>query len=66
MTLEIFKIGSKYDHKELKQRAFEEIKRNYPKSKFKNEWIDDAEKVEKLIRFLKIIEDAEKDIEDLM
>ncbi|CAG9811160.1 unnamed protein product [Chironomus riparius] len=65
-VLEIFKIACKYEQQELKQKAFGLIKEKYPKSKFKDEWIDDAEKVEKLIEFLKKMEEMEKSFEDMM
>jgi len=65
-VLEIFKSACKYDHNELKQRAFEIIKKKYPGTKFKDELIDDAEKVEKLIAYLKKMEEIQRGIEDLL
>jgi len=65
-ALEIFKIACKYGNKELKQKTFKLLKEKYPGSKFKDEWIDDAEKVEKLISYLKKMEEMEKSLEDMM
>jgi len=64
-ALEIFKLANKYEQQGLKLKAFEEIKSNYPKSKFKDEWIDNTEKVEKLIEILKKMEEVEKCLNNL-
>jgi len=65
-ALAIFKIACKYDNKELKLKTFKLLKEKYPGSKFKDEWIDDTEKVDKLIAYLKKMEEMEKSLEDMM
>jgi len=63
-ALEVLSLSNKYEHDGLMQKAFQEIKKKYPESKFKDELISDREKVEKFIEFLKKIEEAEKSIEN--
>jgi len=65
-ALEILNLSNKYEHDELKLKAFEEIKRNYPKMMLSNEIIDDSEKVEKLIVIIKKIEEMEKSLGSLL
>ena len=48
-ALEVFKLGYKYDHGRLRERAFEEIKKKYPKIEFKDEWSIDLDKLAKII-----------------
>ncbi|KAL7013169.1 hypothetical protein ACKWTF_015231 [Chironomus riparius] len=62
-ALEVLNLSNKYEHDGLMQKAFQEIKKKYPESKFKDELISSREKVEKFIEFLKKIEEAEKGIE---
>jgi len=63
-ALEVLSLSNKYEHDGLMQKAFQEIKKKYPESKFKDELISDRDKVEKFIEFLKKIEEAEKSIEN--
>jgi hypothetical protein len=48
-ALEILCLANKYGHDEMRRRAFEEIKKMYPKIDFKDEWSMDIKKIEKAI-----------------
>jgi len=65
-VLEIFNISTKYEHYELKIKAFNQIRAKYPKVDIKDEWITDGENIEKLIKFFKKMEEAEKSLEHFM
>jgi len=61
---EIFKLSTKYNHDELKQKSFNEIKANYPKIKFNDGWITEPEKVGLVIDKFKKKEEAIKRLDD--
>ena len=67
---EILNLSNKYEHDELKIKAFDEIKKKYPKIKFKNDWASDVEKVGKIIEAFQKKEDlvrkAEEEFEGLL
>ncbi|KAL7042047.1 hypothetical protein ACKWTF_000995 [Chironomus riparius] len=44
-AVEVLKLSSKYEHEELKNCAFDQIKKFYPKIKFDNNWIRDIKKI---------------------
>ncbi|KAL7013204.1 hypothetical protein ACKWTF_015260 [Chironomus riparius] len=48
-AFEVFKLGYKYNHGRLRERAFEEIKKKYPKIEFKDEWAIDLDKMAMII-----------------
>jgi len=48
-AFEVFKLGYKYDHAGLRERAFDEIKKKYPKIEFKDEWSIDLDKLAMII-----------------
>jgi hypothetical protein len=49
-ALNIFKISHKYQQDELRKHSYDEIKHLYLGIKFKDEWINDPDKVEKIIQ----------------
>lgn len=53
-------LGHKYNHEELKEKAFEEIMKNIPK--LKDELMNEPEKLKDLIEVWKEVEEAENDI----
>jgi len=63
-ALEILHLSQKYDCKELKGRAFAEITKKYPKIDFKDEWIDNAEKLQNIIEMLRKQEEAKREFEN--
>jgi Leucine-rich repeat (LRR) protein len=63
-ALEILHLSQKYDSKELKIRAFAEITKKYPKIDFKNEWIENAEKLQNIIEMLRKQEEAKREFEN--
>jgi len=65
-SLEILNLSNKYEHDELKLEAFNEIRAKYPKVDIKDKWIADGDKIEKLIKFFKKMEEAEKSLEHFM
>ena len=59
-ALDVFKISNKYQQDELKQKSYNEVKLKYPEIEFKDEWVDDPEKVEKIIQgYLKMEADIQ-------
>ncbi|KAL7012789.1 hypothetical protein ACKWTF_015050 [Chironomus riparius] len=49
-ALNIFKISHKYQQDELREQSYREVKYHYLGIKFKDEWINDPEKVENIIQ----------------
>ncbi|XP_070504176.1 uncharacterized protein [Chironomus tepperi] len=62
-ALELFKLSSKFKHKVLKMKSFEELKVKYPKLNLRDEWIEDAEKVMRIIDRYERKEEAMRKIE---
>ncbi|KAL7013167.1 hypothetical protein ACKWTF_015229 [Chironomus riparius] len=65
-ALEILNLSNKYGHDELRQKAFEEIKRNYPKIEFEDAWIYDGAKIAKIVEFFVKMKRMEEDFKMVM
>jgi len=52
-SFEILSLSNKYEHKELRQKAFDEIKKKYTRIEFKDEW---ASKPESLLKIIEVYE----------
>jgi len=63
-AIEVFKLSNKYGHEELRQKAFDELKKCYPNYKFKDEWMTKTEIVVKVIEQFKKAEEAIRKLED--
>jgi hypothetical protein len=61
-AIEAFKLSNKYAHEELKQKAFNEIKKMYPKYEFEDAWASNAEFV---ITFIEQFKKNEEEIRKL-
>jgi len=59
-ALEILNVSNKYEHEELRQKAFEEIKKKYPKIEFEDAWIHDGDKIEKILDYFMKIKKLEE------
>jgi len=59
-AMDVLKLSNKYEHAQLKERAFDEIKAKFPQIKFKDTWKDDPEAVELIIEKFKEIEEAKR------
>jgi hypothetical protein len=62
-AVEILTLSNKYDHPKLKQKAFNEIKKCYPKLIFKDHWIGEPKIVSEMIDKFKKKEAAIKRLE---
>lgn len=76
-AIEILFLGNKFEHDRLRQNAFNEVKNNYLKIEFRDEWAVQPEKVkqiveaynakeEKLQRIETMIENIEQQFQDLL
>jgi len=63
-VLEVLNLSNKYEHEELRQKSFEQIKKNYPKIIFKDKWESETEIVTKIIEVFKKKEEAIKKLEE--
>jgi len=63
-ALEVFKLSNKYEHYELRQTAFNEIKKVYPKYDFKDDWVSNFEFVIKIIEHFKKSEETIRKLEE--
>ena len=63
-ALEILNLSQKYDCEGLKSKAFAEITKKYPKIDFKDEWIEDPEKLQNIIEMLRKQEEARREFEN--
>jgi len=63
-ALDVFKMSSTYGGDDLRQRAFEEIKKKYPKITFEDEWSMDVDTVMRIIQAFKAKEDAIRKAEE--
>ncbi|CAG9800602.1 unnamed protein product [Chironomus riparius] len=63
-SFDIFKLSNKYNHNELRIKAFNKIRSKYPKIKFNVNWEDDPEKVEVIVEKFRKKEEAIKKLED--
>ena len=61
-ALEILKLSNKCGHEGLSKKAFDKIKKKYPKINFEDSWIYDATKIEEII---KAFEKKEAELQDL-
>jgi len=52
-ALEIFELSCKYEHSQLKRKAYDEIKKKYPSINFSDEWLMESEKLANTIEGLK-------------
>jgi len=50
MVLEILKMSIKNGKEELTRKTFDEVKKRYPKIDFKDEWMNNADKIEEIIK----------------
>jgi len=64
--LDALKLGNKYDDNLMRQKAFSKVKEKYPIIEYKDEWINDSEKVEKMLKFFKDMEEKEAILKQLM
>jgi len=64
--LDALNLGNKYDDNLMREKSFNKIKDNYLKIEFKDEWVNDIEKVEKMIKFFKEMEEKEAFFKQLM
>jgi len=64
--LDALKLGNKYDDNLMRQKAFSKVKEKYPKIEYKDEWINETEKIEKMINFFKEMEEKEAIFKKLM
>lgn len=60
----ILKLSNNYNHDELRQAAFVEIKNDHPKIEFKDDWANDPELVRKIIDAFKLKEEAVRKAEE--
>jgi len=63
-ALEILKLSNIYDHDELKQKAFQQIKRKYPKIKFLDQWASNVEKINNVVKLFQQMEEEVKKLEE--
>ncbi|KAL7051133.1 hypothetical protein ACKWTF_004345 [Chironomus riparius] len=63
-VMEVFMLSSKYGDDKLKRKAFDEIKKMFPKYVFKDVWISSYELVMKVIEQFKKYEEAIRKIEE--
>lgn len=63
-VLEILNLSAKFQKNELKVKAFEEVKKKYPNIKFKDEWLENSEKLKFIIDMLKEKEEANRKFEE--
>ncbi|KAL7013274.1 hypothetical protein ACKWTF_015311 [Chironomus riparius] len=59
-ALELLTMANRYKHDELIHAAFQEVKKNYPKIDFKQEWSKDPKKITTIIEALRKKEGAIK------
>ncbi|KAL7013129.1 hypothetical protein ACKWTF_015210 [Chironomus riparius] len=64
-ALDILKLSNKYDHDEMRFRAFADLKKKYPNYNFKFKFADDLDKINKFTDAIKRKEEVEKDIEEI-
>jgi hypothetical protein len=64
-ALEVLKLSNKYEHAELRQKAFEEIKKGYPKITFKDKWAMKPEFIENIIEKFKRKEEIIRQVEEI-
>jgi hypothetical protein len=63
-ALEVLKLSYKYDHDELRRKAFDAIKEEYPKITFKDKWAMEPKFLESVIEKFKKKEEVMKKIEE--
>lgn len=63
-ALEILGFGNKYAHRMLRLKAFEELKKTYPRIEFFDDWAFQPERVVQVIELFKQKEDALKKMEE--
>ncbi|KAL7013124.1 hypothetical protein ACKWTF_015206 [Chironomus riparius] len=63
-VIDILNVSKNYEHEELRTKAFEEVKKKYPKIEFKDEWAANPEKLIKIIEIIKKKEEAVRKIEE--
>lgn len=61
---EVFTLAAKFENKNLKLRAFEEIKKHFPGKKFGDELLEQPEKMKKLILAKALLDEQLKEFED--
>jgi len=63
--LEVLLLSNKYGKEDLKQKAFREVKKKYPKMELKDELANDLDKITEFIKIMKIKEEADKKMKEL-
>jgi len=63
-AIEVLKLSNKYEHDELRQKSFNELKKMYPKYELKEKWITKIEIVVKIIEQFKKNEEAIRKLEE--
>jgi Leucine-rich repeat (LRR) protein len=48
-SIEVLKLSNKYEHEELRENSFDEIKKKFPKIPFKDKWTHEPETVQMII-----------------
>jgi len=64
-SLDILKLSNKYNHDEMRFRAFEAFKRKYPNANLKAEFAVDMDKIDKFIEAIKRKEEIDREIEEM-
>lgn len=62
--IEVFKLSNNYEHEELRQKAFDELKNFYPNYRFKDEWITKPDIVLRAIEQFMKNEEAIRKLEE--
>jgi len=63
-ALDVLKLSNKYEHEELRLKAFKKLGKNYPKIDFKAEWSKDVDKMIKVIEAFKMKEEMIRKAEE--
>ena len=48
-SIEVLKLSNKYEHEELRENSFDEIKKKFPNIPFKDQWVHEPETVQLII-----------------
>ncbi|KAL7013207.1 hypothetical protein ACKWTF_015262 [Chironomus riparius] len=64
-ALKILYEASKYEHDKLARAAFEKIKKKYPRMHFKDKWMKQPEKLQKILEVIHKKGEAMKEIEEV-
>lgn len=64
-VIEILKLSNKYDHEEMRLKAFEALKKKYPEDTFKDELAVDMDELDKVIARINRKEEADRRMEEM-